>query len=111
MTETKPDAQLTADVRGLFPTPVAVARLPNAERLNAELKRVILEREQSHPSTRHSNLGGWQSTWDLAEWGGPAARQVLAAAIKLATKLTANRQGGHRERSELGHRVLLFERN
>jgi len=94
MTETKPDAQLTADVRGLFPTPVAVARLPNAERLNAELKRVILEREQSHPSTRHSNLGGWQSTWDLAEWGGPAARQVLAAAIKLATKLTANRQGG-----------------
>jgi uncharacterized protein (TIGR02466 family) len=94
MTETKPDAQLTADVRGLFPTPVAVARLPNAERLNAELKRVILEREQSDPGTKHSNLGGWQSTWDLAEWGGPAARQVLAAARVLATRLTANRQGG-----------------
>ena len=94
MIETKPDAQLTVDVRGLFPTPVAIARLPNAERLNAELKRVILEREQNHPSTRHSNLGGWQSTWDLAEWGGPAVLQVRAAVRVLATRLTTNRQGG-----------------
>ena len=94
MTGTKTDAQLTADVRGLFPTPVAVARLPDAERLNAELKRVILEREQGDPGTRHSNLGGWQSSWDLAEWGGPAVRRVLAAAGGPATKLTANRQGG-----------------
>jgi uncharacterized protein (TIGR02466 family) len=39
-------------------------------------------------------LGGWQSSWDLAEWGGPAVGQVLAAARGLATRLTAKRQGG-----------------
>ena len=94
MTEAKPGPQLQVDLRGLFPTPVAIVRLPDAERLNAELKHVILEREQADPGTQHSNLGGWQSSWDLAEWGGSAVRQVLATARGLAGKLTANRQGG-----------------
>ncbi|MEM7225312.1 MAG: TIGR02466 family protein [Pseudomonadota bacterium] len=85
-------ADLQAEVKGLFPTPVAIAQLPDAAALNGELRRVILEREQSHPSTQHSNLGGWQSTWDFAQWGGPALARVLAAAEGLATRLTRNRQ-------------------
>ncbi len=85
--------ELQAEVRGLFPTPVAIAMVPKAERLNAELRSVILARERSDPGTQHSNLGGWQSTWDFAEWGGPALGTVLDAARAMAAPLTADRQG------------------
>ena len=68
--------ELQAEVRPLFPTPVATARLPGAEAVNAALKELILAREQSHPSTQHSNLGGWQSPLDLPQWGGPMVAKL-----------------------------------
>ena len=67
-------------VNGIFATPVAILMLPDAAAVNEALKATILAREQSHPSTSHSNLGGWQSSWDFAEWSGPAGQQVLGAA-------------------------------
>ncbi len=88
-----PRHRLEVDLRPLFPTPVAVARLHGWKEVNAVLKPVILEHERSHPSTQHSNLGGWQSTWDLLDWGGPAAGAVIEAAKALATKLTCDREG------------------
>ncbi len=93
MTRGPAGPEIKAEVRGLFPTPVAIARLPGAQALNAELKHVILEREKGDPGIRHSNLGGWQSTWDLDQWGGAAVQRVLVAARQLAGKLTADRQG------------------
>ena len=93
MTGAARGGDLKAEVRGLFPTPVAIARLPDADALNAALSAVILEREAKDPGTQHSNLGGWQSSWDLADWGGPAVARVLEAARSLATRLTADRQG------------------
>ncbi len=82
-----------ADVRALFATPIALAELPNAEQLNSALRATILARADSHPSTEHSNLGGWQSTWDIAEWGGDETRTILAFARQFADKLTADRNG------------------
>jgi uncharacterized protein (TIGR02466 family) len=93
MTGAKPLSELQAEVRGLFPTPVAVARLPDAAAINEPLARTILEREARDPGTQHSNLGGWQSSWDLDAWGGPAMARVLEAARGLAGRLTADRQG------------------
>ncbi len=80
-------------VNGIFATPVITWKLPDADALNEALKATILAREESHPSTQHSNLGGWQSTWDFAEWGGPAGQQVLGAARQVADQMTCNRQG------------------
>jgi uncharacterized protein (TIGR02466 family) len=80
-------------VRQLFPTPVAILQLPEAGRLNADLSRLILEREASQPSVQHSNLGGWQSSWDFPEWGGAPARALLEGAKRLAGDLTCDRQG------------------
>jgi len=77
----------------LFPTPVAIADLPDAMALNDELRRTILERERTVAGTQHSNLGGWQSPWDFVDWGGAAGSRVIEAAKALATKLTADRQG------------------
>ena len=83
-------------VNGLFATPVATLVLPDAAAVNEALKATILAREESHPSTSHSNLGGWQSSWDFAEWSGPAGQQVLGAARHVADQLTSDRQGQRR---------------
>ncbi len=82
-----------AEVRQLFATPVAVAHLGLPAQVNRELAETILAREASQPTTEHSNLGGWQSSWDLLDWGGPAASAVISAGKALAGKLTCDRQG------------------
>ncbi|HZD26555.1 MAG TPA: hypothetical protein VE631_09875, partial [Alphaproteobacteria bacterium] len=69
----RPDIQ----VHPLFPTPVVISPVPGAERLNAELTAVIDARMATDPGTQHSNLGGWQSSWDLPEWGDEAVECVL----------------------------------
>ncbi len=80
-------------VQQMFATPIAVGMVPDAEKINIDLEKIILAREQHHPSTQHSNLGGWQSSWDMEAWGGKSAAAILAAGKSLATQLTADRQG------------------
>jgi uncharacterized protein (TIGR02466 family) len=84
---------MQAEVRSYFATPVIIATLPDAPAVNAELKRVILEREREDEGVRHSNLGGWQSSWDFASWGGASAARVLEVARQLATRATSDRAG------------------
>jgi uncharacterized protein (TIGR02466 family) len=86
-------SRIQAEVRSYFATPVVVAMLPDAEAVNRDLRRAILEREGAGESVQHSNLGGWQSDWELESWGGPAARRVLEAARELATRMTSDRAG------------------
>lgn len=82
-----------AQIRSYFATPVAIVELTGAAALNDALRETILRRERERPSVSHSNLGGWQSSWDFHEWGGPAAAHLLSSARDLATKLTCDRQG------------------
>ena len=77
----------------LFPTPLGIATLPDAEALNAELKRVILAREAVSESVQRSNQGGWQSSWDLHQWGGAPMQKVLAYARGIAEQITVDRTG------------------
>jgi uncharacterized protein (TIGR02466 family) len=42
-----------------------------------------------------SNQGGWQSSWDMHEWGGPAMHKVLAHARALVDDATVDRAGMH----------------
>ena len=88
-----PPPQPQVELRNLFPTPVALTTLPEAAAINAALLPLILEREASHASIQHSNLGGWQSSWDFQDWGGPALARVLETARLLADNLTVDRQG------------------
>jgi hypothetical protein len=62
----------------VFPTPLVIATLADAETLNAELKRTILAQETANASVQRSNHGGRQSTWDLHEWGGAPVQKLLA---------------------------------
>lgn len=77
----------------LFGTPIVIEELPDAPALNAALSTTILAREKSHPGTQHSNLGGWQSDWEMDRWGGVAAIKLLAIGRNTANKVTTDRQG------------------
>ncbi|MBM3644037.1 MAG: hypothetical protein FJX02_06820 [Alphaproteobacteria bacterium] len=77
----------------LFPTPVLLVDVPDAERANGEWRRVLLERERSQPSQSHSTLGGWQSTWDVDRWAGAQALALLALARNIAQQATRARDG------------------
>ena len=77
----------------LFATPLVVFDVPEAAALNAELRRVIEEREKTQESTSFSNLGGWQSSDDMDRWGGPAAIKLLSWGRNVANRVTTDRQG------------------
>src|SRR5882724_4736687 len=81
------------EIVSLFATPLVILDVPDAATLNVELRRVIEQREKSHPSTQHSNLGGWQSSWDIDRWGGTAAIRLLAIGRNVANRFTTDRQG------------------
>lgn len=77
----------------LFSTPLIIATMPDAAALNAELKRIILAREASSESVQRSNHGGWQSSWDLHQWGGAPMQKVLAFGRAIAEQVTVDRAG------------------
>lgn len=81
------------DIQPLFATPVAIATLPESERISVALRETILTRAEAEPSTAHSNLGGWQSTWDMEDWGGEAATYLLSFVRHMADTLTVDRHG------------------
>lgn len=81
------------DIAPLFATPLVTFDVPDAATLDPELRRAILQREKTHPSTHHSNVGGWQSSWDMDRWGGAAAIRLLAIGRNVANRVTTDRQG------------------
>jgi uncharacterized protein (TIGR02466 family) len=89
-------------ILSLFPTPLVIAPISDAEMLNAELKRLILAREAVSGSVQRSNQGGWQSSWDLHEWGGAPVQKVLSFGRAIANQFTVDRAG---QRHELAWRI------
>lgn len=84
---------IEVEVKGLFATPVAAVMLPGAEARNAELTDIILRRMAEYPTIGASNIGGWHSPRDVADWGGQPVQEVLATARSVATQMTADRDG------------------
>jgi hypothetical protein len=84
---------IAPEIVPLFATPLVTMDVPDAAALNVELRRVIMQREKSHPTTQKSNLGGWQSTWDMDRWGGAPAIKLLAIGRNLANRVTTDREG------------------
>jgi hypothetical protein len=77
----------------LFATPLVTYDVPDAQTLNEDLRRAIEAREKAHPTTQHSNVGGWQSSWDMDRWGGAPAVKLLAIARNVANRMTTDRAG------------------
>lgn len=74
-------------IAGLFETPLIVDRVDDADLL-AALKATILARREADPGIDASNLGGWHSKRDMADWGGEPARTVAERVIALAKRCT-----------------------
>ncbi len=83
----------TFEIASLFATPIVLSDVPDAAALNTELRAAIEKHQKAHPGTQHSNLGGWQSDWDMDRWGGAAAIKLLAIGRNTANRVTTNRQG------------------
>lgn len=62
---------------GLGRSPLLSHVWPGSDALNAELRRVILDRMAVSPGLKKSNCGGWQSERNLQLWGGPAIEELL----------------------------------
>jgi hypothetical protein len=95
----------------LFATPLVIYDVPEAGALNADLRRVIEAREQSQPSTQHSNLGGWQSSWDMDRWGGAPAVKLLAIARNVANRMTTDRAGNAGKGPHPGYFAVTWRGN
>ena len=95
MTDRAPGIDAQPTRLNLFATPLMIATLPEAEAINTELKRIILARETA--SEQRSNVSGWQSPWDMHQWGGAPLQQVLDFVRAIVEQLTVDRAGNRHE--------------
>ncbi|GAA0546669.1 hypothetical protein FHS83_000781 [Rhizomicrobium palustre] len=84
-------------IRSMFATPVCVHYLPVAQEFNAELRPLILDRQQKEPlhtgPAQNGSHQGWRSSPDLESWGGSQIQTLFRVAREQADNLTANRNG------------------
>jgi hypothetical protein len=80
----------------LFATPLLIATRQDAEALDHELKRIILAREAAEAAQRFDDRG-WQSTWDLARWGGAPVHGVLDFVRAIVEPMTVDRAGNRQQ--------------
>jgi uncharacterized protein (TIGR02466 family) len=81
----------------LFATPILIATLHEAQAVNTELKRIILAREAASEPAQRSTHGGWQSPWDMHQWGGAAMQRVLGFVRAIVEQLTVDRAGNRHQ--------------
>lgn len=74
----------------LYPTPVILHDLSNAEAMNVPLKQIILSRRDADVGLQRSNYGGWHSNVDMMVWAEQEARIILQSAITQISPVTAD---------------------
>ena len=80
----------------MFSTPIITYRVQDPSTLNEGLKQSILNAEQSYPSTRRSNIGGWRSEPNLLEWPGDEIKRFdseIQKAVGQVIAATSDGQG------------------
>ncbi len=78
----------------LFPTPVIVHDLSNAETVNKAVKSVIMQKKQKTAGVNLSNRGGWHSETDMNVWAPDFCNILLPKAMELVIANTAQTQSG-----------------
>lgn len=84
---------LESQVSLAFPTLIGRFRAPPGEvpEVNAELRRLVLEKERTVPNDPHANAGGWHSPSDLLDWPSPAIQTLhgwIAEAVNQMIRAT-----------------------
>jgi len=99
------------EIAPLFATPLIIFDVPRAAEMNRELRLIIERREREQPSTQHSNQGGWQSTWDMDQWGGAPAIRLLSIGRNVANRVTTDRQGNAGQGPHPGYFAVTWRAN
>ena len=73
--------ELELNVRPIFSTPLLVFSIPEAERINADLKREVLAREASEPAYHDREVIGWSSPHDMSMMEWAAARSKRCSSM------------------------------
>lgn len=91
------------DYKYLFPVPVMVTKLANAESLNTALAEAIQKHKAQSQGLARSNILGWHSDTEMLKWGGEAAKSLALAMLQLCGSRT-NDVGlkGNQPRYEMG---------
>ena len=84
---------MKAQILRLFPTPVLVHEVEEAEELNGELEQLILDRRSKDQGLRLSNRGGWQSNRDFPQWAGDPGQRIVQLALELANEHSVRPDG------------------
>ncbi|KKL74124.1 hypothetical protein LCGC14_2068030 [marine sediment metagenome] len=61
----------------IFPIQILSYAWEDSEKLNKELREVILEKEKEGPGLQQSNVGGWHSEWDVLTWDYPCIKEFV----------------------------------
>jgi uncharacterized protein (TIGR02466 family) len=95
------------NVKHLFPTPLVIASFPPvmSERLNDELEKIILAKEEESKGVVVSNRGGWQSDDKILEWGGAPIKTVATALTELIDQITLHMEGTEVRRVRVDWRI------
>ena len=71
-----------------FGTPISTYLWPDSDKLNADLKQIILEKEKAEKGVKRSNVGGWHSDADLLVWQVDCIQQLRDRLGAFALDLT-----------------------
>ena len=80
--------QLEAEVRAYFATPVLFVELENAEKLNENLREIILSRREKEMGEADKSAYSWYSGWDFASWGGESSQMLLETFASVGHDIT-----------------------
>jgi uncharacterized protein (TIGR02466 family) len=90
------DTKLGSGVNLVFATPILIRKMPNAETMNAGLRKAVLEAEAADAGSRGSNVGGWQSAPNFLDWPipeiGPFKQWINDAIVHMASLPSGNVQ-------------------
>ena len=76
------------DYKYLFPVPVMVTKLADAESLNTALAEAIQIHKAQSQGLARSNILGWHSDTEMLKWGGEAAKSLALAMLQLCGSRT-----------------------
>src|SRR5438874_2381009 len=82
-------AAMEKQVAMSYATPIGRFRMPDAESVNRELRRIILDKEKTSPSDNYANVGGWHSSADLLEWPGESISTLKAWIMEAISHMVA----------------------
>jgi len=94
-------------VKNLFPTPFVMASLaPDmAVRINAQIVAMVLKKSEEMKGVSVSNVGGWQSTPDLPEWGGEPIDIILTSLKDLIEQVTLYKDANQFKRGKIDWKI------